>query len=131
MIRLGEESIPPGEADAIDLVVRASELLLDRDERPVVRRDQHPKHYGCVRGHLGEFPKLLKFVSKRIASPLTARYWSTTPSLFGEGGPAVKFSAVPTEGAATPPPADAPDDYLREAMRAHLDVEDAHFEFRI
>lgn len=34
--------------ESIDQVVRASQKMLDTDERPV-KRDQHPKQHGCVR----------------------------------------------------------------------------------
>ena len=44
-----EGPIPPGENAAIERVVRVSEMLLDRDAKPVIRRGQHPKHHGCVR----------------------------------------------------------------------------------
>jgi hypothetical protein len=81
-------------------------------------------------GRIGRLLVLLKFVSKRIASPLTTRYWSTTPSLFGEGGPAMKFSAVPVL-AGGQRPAGASADYLREVMKAHLMGQAASFEFRV
>src|SRR4051812_29033259 len=45
---LGEESIPPGESDAIAIIADIGRQLLDPNTRPV-RRDQHPKHHGCVR----------------------------------------------------------------------------------
>lgn len=44
---LGEERIPPGESEAIAIITDLSRELLDRSVRPV-RRDQHPKHHGCV-----------------------------------------------------------------------------------
>ncbi len=255
-MELGEERIPPGEDVAIGRLVRASELLLDRTTTPV-RRDQHPKHHGCVRAEfrvlddlpdasrvglfrepraypawirfsnggqqddrkpdahgmavklmgvegpkvldderdatthdfvmvdnpifflrnavhygvfssallkakgkeksalrsslfflpakirelgtvaflffvprrLSEFGKLLKFVSKKIGSPLTTRYWSTTPSLFGPGR-AMKFSARPVGEAATIP-VGASADYLRETMVARLARDGADFDFLV
>ncbi|MGO9923784.1 MAG: catalase family protein, partial [Isosphaeraceae bacterium] len=254
-MNLAEEVRPEGEDDAISQVVRASEQVLEKDEKPVVKRDQHPKHHGCVRaefiiepdlpqdlrvglfaepktyqswirlsngsqrddreadahgmaiklvgvagpkvleGHeqettqdfvmidnpvfflrnaidygvfvdamlkakakqpsalysslfflpkklrelstpalsffvprrLAEFGKLLKFVSKRIDDPLTTRYWSTTPYLFGPGK-AMKFSAKPAAEAGKPP-ADGSADYLREAMAARLKNADALYEY--
>jgi hypothetical protein len=48
-MKLGEEMIPVGEPAAIAKVVAASEALLDRDAKPIVRRGQHPKQHGCVR----------------------------------------------------------------------------------
>ena len=56
-MELGEEQIPPGEDEAIVQVVRVSEQLLDRTTSPV-RRDQHPKHHGCVRAEFRVLPEL-------------------------------------------------------------------------
>jgi hypothetical protein len=84
-------------------------------------------------GRLGRLRVLRNFVSKRIDSPLSARYWSTTPYLFGQNGPAVKFSAVPRLKPGRPP-AEASPDYLRGAMKAHLLKDagtEADFEFRV
>ena len=41
------------------------------------------------------FLRLIRFASKRIANPLTTRYWSTTPYRFGDT--CMKFSAVPAD----------------------------------
>ncbi len=41
------------------------------------------------------FLRLIRFASKRIANPVTTRYWSTTPYRFGDT--CMKFSAVPAE----------------------------------
>ena len=43
-----EEKVPPGEADDIADISRVSDVILDKDRRPV-RRGQHPKQHGCVR----------------------------------------------------------------------------------
>src|SRR5262249_5807296 len=71
---------------------------------------------------------LLKFVSKRIANPLTTRYWSTTPYRLGPR--VVKYSAIPDEvkAAGSPSPSQ---DYLREAMIAALDGREAGFTFAV
>jgi hypothetical protein len=256
VMRLGDETIPPGEDAAIDLVVRASEQLLDRTTSPV-RRDQHPKQHGTVRAEftvlddlrdthrvglfreprtypawvrfsnggqqddrkpdahgmavklmgvegqkvldgqehattqdfvlvdnpvfflpdavaygafstallkakakepsslysslfflpakarelatvallyfvparVGQFLKLLRFVSKTIGHPLATRYWSTTPYAFGPGG-AMKFSARPTLEPVRPP-ASASAEFLRQAMVEHLSRSEALFEFQV
>ncbi len=65
---------------------------------------------------------------KHHANPLTTRYWSTTPYLFGDGR-AVKYSIIPhltTPGTA---PADAGDNYLRQAMVNTLASDGARFDF--
>lgn len=70
---------------------------------------------------------LLAMVSHKVANPLEARYWSTTPYLHGDK--AVKYSARPCT---TPPepsiPSSAPDSYLREAMATSLSSGGACFE---
>jgi len=70
---------------------------------------------------------LLSMVSHKMANPLEARYWSTTPYLLGDK--AVKWSARPCT---TPPapsiPSMAPDSYLRDAMAATLSNSSACFE---
>jgi len=78
---------------------------------------------------LAEFNKLLKFLGKRIDDPLTTRYWSTTPYLFGTGK-AMKFSAKPVAKPG-PSPAHGSVDYLREAMAARLKKADAVYEFQV
>jgi hypothetical protein len=64
----------------------------------------------------------------RPASLLDIRYWSTTPYRFGKNH-AVKYSLVPTSVRRTKRRADAGDDYLSEAMQAHLDKAIATFDF--
>lgn len=44
-----DEVIPPGEADDIAAITRISLAILDTSRCPV-RRGQHPKQHGCVRG---------------------------------------------------------------------------------
>jgi len=70
---------------------------------------------------------LLGMVSHKMANPLEARYWSTTPYLLGDR--AVKYSARPCT---TPPepsiPANAPDSYLHDALAKSLRTGGACFE---
>jgi hypothetical protein len=56
MTRLGEETVPEGEAEAIAKVLAVSEALLDRTEKPV-RRGQHPKHHGCIKAEFAVEPE--------------------------------------------------------------------------
>ncbi len=67
--------------------------------------------------------------NKRFGSPLEARYWSTTPYLFGTK--AVKYSAKPASETTTPIPSNPSDDYLRKAMVRHLAAREARFDFMI
>ncbi len=67
--------------------------------------------------------------NKRFGSPLEARYWSTTPYLFGTN--VVKYSAKPASEITTPIPSNPSDDYLREAMVRHLAAREARFDFLI
>lgn len=53
------------------------------------------------------------------SSPLDIRYWSTTPYLFGPDR-AVKYSLLPTSGAAMPMPSPLTADYLTAAMQKRL-----------
>ena len=67
---------------------------------------------------------------KKTADPLTIRYWSSTPYLWGESGPA-KYSVRPC----SPAPAAKPDkkdpDFLRAAMSARLKNAGACLEFLV
>ncbi len=67
--------------------------------------------------------------NKRFGSPLEARYWSTTPYLFGTK--VVKYSAKPASETTTPIPSNPSDDYLRKAMVRHLAAREARFDFMI
>lgn len=71
--------------------------------------------------------------SKTIASPLEARYWSTTPYQLGVGSDrlAVKYSARPCVSGTGEIPKDPDDDYLRDAMRDSLRAGDACFDFLV
>jgi hypothetical protein len=110
-----------------------------------------------IREPVGSFMRMLRFASKRIANPLTTRYWSTTPYAFGDTS--MKFSAVPAEfpaGVSTNGPDDPSDlalvgylrsatrsspapkpaasdsrDYLRETMARSLKAEGALFLFQV
>jgi hypothetical protein len=63
------------------------------------------------------FLRLIRFANKRIANPLTTRYWSTTPYRFGDT--CMKFSAVPADFAGGPP-AEGPSDDSYEAFADFL-----------
>ncbi len=78
---------------------------------------------------VGTLLRVLRLVSKRIANPLTTRYWSTTPYQFGEGK-AAKFLAVP-DVIETELPADPSADSLRQAMAERLRAEDVYFDFKV
>jgi hypothetical protein len=72
---------------------------------------------------LPTFLRLIRFAGKRIANPLSTRYWSTTPYKYGEL--CMKFSAVPAEfpgGAPAEGPGDlsynSQADFLRTAVAA-------------
>jgi hypothetical protein len=83
--------------------------------------------------------KILKAIrSKQVASPLEITYWSGAPFWLGpatgEGGHAVKYSAVSGQEHRTPPPNhpdDQPDDYLTRALALGLQSKDAVFHFRV
>jgi hypothetical protein len=57
-------------------------------------------------------------------------YWSTTPYQFGPER-IVKYSVRPTSRRRSPKPVAPGDAYLTDAMRAHLDQEEATFDFLV
>jgi Catalase len=72
--------------------------------------------------------------AKVISNPLTTRFWSMTPYRLGDDGhkQAIKFSAIPCGGQINGSiPNNPSDNYLREAMKATLDKQDACFKFFI
>jgi hypothetical protein len=83
--------------------------------------------------------KILKEIKgKHVASPLEIKYWSGTPFWLGrangDGGHAVKYSAVSRLAGRTPPPDhpdDLPDDYLTRALVSGLQSQEALFDFRV
>jgi hypothetical protein len=93
--------------------------------------------------HLKLFePNELKIVkdirAKHVASPLEIKYWSGTPFWLGpaagEGGHAVKYSAVSRQANRTAPPDHPealPDDYLTQALALGLSTQEAVFDFKV
>ena len=57
-------------------------------------------------------------------------YWSTTPYLFGPGR-AVKYIVTPRSTRTSEVPSPLTDDYLAEALRKHLESDDAEFDFLV
>jgi hypothetical protein len=93
-----------------------------------------PVEKACVvlKGMLSQdyrYRLIRRMTAKRPDSPLGIRYWSTTPSRFGEG--AMKFSLQPQpDGAPVEPPA-ASADKLRHAVSRHLREREARFDFLV
>jgi hypothetical protein len=99
-----------------DLVAAAHLALLERNELKIVN---------AIKG-------------KHVASPLEIKYWSGTPFWLGlapgEGGYAVKYSAVSRQANRTAPPdhpEDLPDDYLTQALARDLRSQEAVFDFKV
>jgi hypothetical protein len=61
---------------------------------------------------------------------LDIQYWSTTPYQFGPDR-VVKYAARPTSRRTSTKPASLTDTYLTDAMKAHLDQEEATFDFLV
>jgi len=61
---------------------------------------------------------------------LDIQYWSTTPYQFGPDR-IVKYAVRPTSRRSSPKPTTLTDTYLTDAMRAHLDQEEATFDFLV
>ena len=74
--------------------------------------------------------KIAMTMARSHTSPLDARYWSTVPSLFGEGS-AVKYSALPTSAKKSSMPPRKSKTYLREALKQHLSADEASFDFMV
>ena len=76
--------------------------------------------------------------AKHVASPLEIKYWSCTPFWLGpaagEGGHAVKYSAVTRQADRTDRPdhpEDLPEDFLTQALTRDLTLQEAVFDFRV
>lgn len=78
-------------------------------------------------GNLAVMLGLLALRSKPT-SPLDIQYWSTTPYLFGRGR-AVKYSLLPSSRHRSKELAEQGENYLRDAMQAHLLRHAASFDF--
>ncbi|KAM3110078.1 catalase family protein [Phormidesmis sp. 146-33] len=74
------------------------------------------------------FAILQQIGSKTVTNPLHIEYWSTTP--YKLGNQAIKFSVKPhtSDTGGTIPDSE---NYLREAMVAHLSEQDAQFDFLV
>ncbi|MEO8361624.1 MAG: catalase family protein [Vicinamibacteria bacterium] len=72
---------------------------------------------------------LRRILALKAESPLSIRYWSTTPYKLGEG--AVKYSVKPGASATTASPSTRGPHYLRQALVAALDKDDASFDFMV
>jgi hypothetical protein len=109
-----------------------------------IRRKDIPLIGDVVAGiHLKLFePNEAKIVTdirgKWVASPLEIKYWSGTPFWLGpaagEGGHAVKYSAVSRQADRTAKPddpEDLPDDYLTQALARDLSTQEAVFDFKV
>jgi hypothetical protein len=78
-------------------------------------------------GH-GAALKALKQGRTTPSSPLDLRYWSTTPYAWGDSA-TVKYSLIPKSKHSSQPPAQMGENYLSEAMQAHLTSHPASFDF--
>lgn len=78
-----------------------------------------PMHWRLIFNLIGSMGK--------CANPLQARYWSTTPYLFGDR--AVKYSVIPRVETRDGIPADPDGNFLRAAMRRHLQESESLFDF--
>lgn len=65
------------------------------------------------------------------ASHLDIPYWSTVSFRCGGAGTAVKYAVRPTSRRTSTKPTVLTDDYLRQAMRAHLATGEATFDFLV
>jgi hypothetical protein len=87
-------------------------------------------------------PKELEIIKaikgKHVASLLEINYWSGSPYWLGpaagDGGHAVKYSAVSRQAGRTPPPdhpEELPNDYLTQTLAGYLQSQEAVFDFKV
>ena len=86
--------------------------------------------FNPFRWHWREFRNALAITRRKTSDPLDVRYWSVTPFLMGDAGPA-KFSARPCAKPREEKPDRRRPDFLREAMSARLKDGGACFEFLV
>ncbi|NEO48161.1 MAG: catalase, partial [Moorea sp. SIO4A3] len=55
-LEIGQENVPPDEEEATREIAQISERLIDK--HPPVKRGEHPKAHGCVRGEFIIDPNL-------------------------------------------------------------------------
>ncbi|NMF85498.1 catalase family protein [Nodosilinea sp. P-1105] len=104
MPQLGQEHIPPNETAAIQAVTDISDRILKR--QPPVKRGEHPKGHGCVRGRfqvLEDVPEALQvglFGQLGRSWPACIRYSNFSVKHDAQGdahGMAIKLFGVPGE----------------------------------
>ncbi len=78
-------------------------------------------------GH-GAALKALKAGRTTPSSPLDLRYWSTTPYAWGDNA-TVKYTLLPKSAHRSQAPAQMGENYLSDAMQAHLTGHPASFDF--
>ncbi|TXI16973.1 MAG: catalase [Nitrosomonas sp.] len=87
--------------------------------------DINPLHF-----RLHELGIVMAIRSKKVNNPLDAQYWSATPYRFSDS--AMKFSTRPCNRTAPALSTDTSSaNYLRQNMQAHLDREEACFDFMV
>ncbi|MFI5350485.1 MAG: catalase family protein [Elusimicrobiota bacterium] len=82
------------------------------------------------RWRIHELLAAFSLIHKKTSNPLDIRYWSLTPFLMGDSGPA-KFSARPCATAAAGKPDKKNPDFLRDALAARLKDGGACFNFLV
>jgi hypothetical protein len=95
-----------------------------------------PISQGTQTGKQIQIIKAIK--AKHVASLLEINYWSGSPYWLGpatgQGGHAVKYSAVSRQAGRTPPPdhpEDLPNDYLTQTLTSYLQSQEAVFDFKV
>jgi hypothetical protein len=127
------ENLTPG-ATTQDFVLNSHPVMVAPDTKEFFALLQAMEAGGLQRVlYFAKHPRLARIglaARQQPASHLDIPYWSTTPYLFGEGR-AVKYIARPCSERTSAMPARLTDNYLRDALRAHLEQADACFDFMI
>ena len=117
-----------------DFVLNSHPVMVAPDAREFLALLQAMEAGGLRRAlYFARHPRLARIglaARQQPASHLDIPYWSTTPYLFGAGR-AVKYIVRPCSPPRSALPASLTDDYLRQAMKAHLAQAEACFDFLV
>ena len=127
------DNLTPGSTSQ-DFVLNSHPVMVAPDAKSFMAFLEANEAGGLQRiAYLARHPAVVRIGLAARQQPschLDIPYWSTTPYLFGPGR-AVKYKVAPTSGRTSPMPSVPGDDYLAEALAAHLQAAEASFDFLV
>ena len=127
------ENLTPGET-VQDFILNSHPVMMAADTRQFLELLSAVEAGGLTRAfYFLSHPRATRVALAARQNPtshLDISYWSTTPYLYGEGR-AVKYIARPQTSTGQQLPHRLTDNYLHDAMAAHLAHSDATFDFMI